>query len=105
MRGAAASLVLTATLGARAFAQPVEALPADYKEMVARYVSGDRPSALALLAAWDGARLERATKEMHAAVIALRKCAGCPERAAFARFPLRAAILLHADREIQEQFG
>jgi tetratricopeptide (TPR) repeat protein len=104
MRSVAAALILTATFGARAFAQ-TGALPDDYRAIVNRYASGDHAGALAFLGAWDEARIERAIGTMHQVIGVLRRCAGCPERDAFARFPLRAAILLHGDREIQEQFG
>ncbi|MEO8360017.1 MAG: tetratricopeptide repeat protein, partial [Vicinamibacteria bacterium] len=62
------------------------------------------PGALALLGNWTDAQTRAQIDRLKAAVVTIRSCAACVERQAFARFPLRAAILLHADREIQQSF-
>jgi tetratricopeptide (TPR) repeat protein len=88
-----------------ALAQAVAALPEDYAEMVRLYEAGDTNGALWRLGAWTEERVSKHTSDLNDAVVAIRKCAGCPARIAFSRFPLRAALLLHADREIQQQFS
>lgn len=85
-------------------APQVAALPADYREFVQQYVSGDHDEALAFLGNWNDERLRLQIKRLKEVVVTIRSCAQCPERQAFVRFPLRAAILLHGDREIQQEF-
>jgi tetratricopeptide (TPR) repeat protein len=77
-------------------------LPEDYQKVVQLYVSGGRPGALATLGNWSEARLRGQIELFKDAVVTIRSCAACPARVVFAHFPVRAAILLHADREIQQ---
>jgi len=101
------SLVLAlAFASASAAAQEVAdpSLPADYPEIVRRYAAGEPESALGLLGGWDDARVRGLADTLRKAVVTVRGCAACPERGRFVRFPLRAAILLHGDRELAEQF-
>jgi len=86
-------------------AQSVPALPEDYVSMVGLYASGEEASALALLGGWSEARLRKHAGELRDAVVSIRKCPACPTRLAFSRFHLRAALLLHVDREILDQFS
>ena len=93
------------SLPASAHAQRVPALPEDYVSMVRLYASGEEASALALLGGWSQPRIRRHAEELREAVVSIRKCPACPARTAFAHFPLRAALLLHVDREILDQFS
>ncbi len=88
-----------------AAAQQVPALPEDYVSMVRLYASGEEASALALLGRWSEARIRKHVEELSDAVVSIRKCPACPTRPAFSHFPLRAALLLHVDRELLDQFS
>ncbi len=88
-----------------AAAQTVAGLSPDYSEMVRLYASGEHASAVAVLGGFSESRIRQHTRELSEAVVSIRKCPACPTRLAFSRFPVRAALLLHADREIQEQFS
>ncbi len=92
-------------LQGRSSAHSVPALPEDYVHMVGLYASGEEHSALALLGGWSQARIRQQREELSEAVVSIRKCPACPTRAAFLKFPTRAALLLHADREMLEQFS
>lgn len=80
----------------------VKALPADYVAIVEKYKAGDPNGALAMIGAWDETRVRAQVDLLKRAVVTIRSCAGCEERVAFASFPLHAALLLHADGEIQQ---
>ena len=88
-----------------AAAQQVAALPEDYSDIVRLYASGEEASALALLGGWSESRVRKHAEELRDAVVSIRKCPACPTRLAFSRFPIRAALLLHVDREILDQFS
>ena len=88
-----------------AVAQTVPVLSTEYAEMVRLYGAGDPTAALALLGGWSESRIREHSEGLREAVVSIRKCPACPTRLAFSRFPIRAALLLHADREIQEQFS
>ena len=85
-------------------AETIRAIPQDFREMVALYASGKQTEARALLAGFSEERLRHHLDFLSDAVVTVRKCPACPLRLAFSRFPIRAALLLHADREIEEQF-
>lgn len=101
------SLALGITFASPAPAQEAAPpfLPPDYPEIVRVYASGEAEAALGLLGGWDEARVRALSDTLRKAVVTVRSCAACPERGRFARFPLRAAILLHGDRELAEQFA
>lgn len=101
----AAAAVLAPPLQRSAAAQQVAALPEDYSSMVRLYASGEEASALALLGRWSEARIRKHAEELSDAVVSIRKCPACPTRPAFSHFPLRAALLLHVDRELLDQFS
>lgn len=86
-------------------AQNVAAQQREYWEIVRVYASGERAAALALLGGWTEGRIRHHSEELSDVVVSIRKCPACPARLAYSRFPLKAALLLHADREIQEQLG
>lgn len=98
-----ASALLAWLLPSTAAAQPVAALPEDYIETVRLYASGDTTAALWQLGSWTEDRVLKHVSDLSDAVVSIRKCPGCPTRLAFSRFPIRAALLLHADREVQQQ--
>jgi tetratricopeptide (TPR) repeat protein len=103
----AAILFLVFAASSRAVAQPDPngPLPADYKELVRLYVTGEGAQALAELARWDAPQLKRRIEAVHHAVVRIRSSPTARDRIEFARFPLKAAILMHADREIEEQWS
>lgn len=74
----------------------------EYSNLVDRYRSGDRDGAISALGGWREARLECDLKALGDAAKKATKCTRCPERLVFERFPVRAALLLHADREAHE---
>jgi len=73
--------------------------------MVRTYASGQHAAALGQLGGWTDDQVRQRSSELSDAVVSIRKCPACPTRLAYSRFPLKAAILLHADRELQEQFA
>ena len=88
-----------------AAAQTAPVLSNDYAEMVRLYAAGDSTAALAHLRAWPENRIREHIEGLKDAVVSIRKCPGCPTRLAFSRFPVRAALLLHADLEAQQQLS
>lgn len=81
-----------------------QAVPSpEYSKLVSRYRSGDPAGAISALGGWDEARLECELKGLQDAARRAAKCTRCPEKLVFDRFSLRAALLLHADREAQEK--
>jgi tetratricopeptide (TPR) repeat protein len=68
-----------------------------YEDLVRRYAAGERAPALAELRSWTEKDLARELERLRAWERTARRCERCPEKEAFARFPLRAAILLHTD--------
>jgi tetratricopeptide (TPR) repeat protein len=75
----------------------------EYSKLVSRYQSANPAGAIAALGGWDEARLECDLKSLRAAASKAAKCTRCPEKLVFERFSLRAALLLHADREANEK--
>ena len=102
--GALTLLGLCLLLPVPALAQKVADPQDEYWEMVRLYASGEHAAALATLGGWTEEQVRRRSAELSAGVVTVRKCPGCPTRLAYSRSPLRAALLLHADRELQEQF-
>jgi len=88
-----------------AAAQTVPVLSTEYAAMVRLYAAGDTTAALAHLGGWSESRIREHSEGLREAVVSIRKCPSCPTRLAFSKFPVRAALLLHADREIQDQFS
>jgi tetratricopeptide (TPR) repeat protein len=102
----AAALVLV-FVPSRAVAQraPYGPLPDDYRELVRLYVAGEGAQSLAQLSRWDTPQVKRTMEGFRDAVVRIRSCGDCPDRLEFARSPLKAAIMMHADREIEEQWS
>ena len=76
----------------------------EYLKLVTRYASGEYADTVALIGSWSEDRLLCDLHNLQAAAAKARNCTVCSERLVFARFPVQAAIMLHADREILEQF-
>ena len=104
MKRAAWGLIALVGIPTPALSQPLKSLPADYVAIVEAYAAGDRAEALVRLASWTGDRESDEARALKDVVVALRRCAGCPEKSAFGRLPLKAALLLHGEREVQQQF-
>lgn len=86
-------------------AQTATVLSSEYGDMVRRYTAGDQVAALAFLRGWSESRIREHVEGLKEAVVSIRKCPGCPTRLAFSHFPIRAALLLHADGEVQQQLS
>jgi hypothetical protein len=91
---------------ARAQCAPARMPPsAEYLDLVTRFVSGDPAPPLAALAHFDPEKLRCDLENLSAAALAVSRCREkCEDRAVFERFPVRGALLLHAAREITDQF-
>jgi tetratricopeptide (TPR) repeat protein len=73
---------------------------------VTRYASGEHAFSVSALEGWNDERMRCDLDNLYAAAVAVRRCPrDCEDRLVFERFSVRAAILLHAEREIWEQFG
>ena len=70
-----------------------------YWDIVAQYARGSRGEATAGIAGWNEKDLSRILKSIQDLEKAARRCDACEERARFDALPLRAAILLHAERD------
>jgi tetratricopeptide (TPR) repeat protein len=70
-----------------------------YWDIVTRYARGNRSEAIAGIAGWDEKDLGRILKSIQDLEKAARRCDPCEDRARFNALPLRAAILLHAERD------
>lgn len=107
-----ALLALTAALLVPAVASAAQCPPvrvppsAEYLKLVTRYASNEHAEAVLALKGWSGERLRCDLDNLHAAAVAVSRCRGkCEDRVVFERFQVRAALLLHAEREIMEQFA
>lgn len=106
---ALAFLGLLAPLQGAAFAAPCP--PArtppspEYLDLVTRYAQGEHTASVMALEGWNEDRLRCDLDNLLAAAMAARRCQDCEDQRVFQRFSLRSAILLHADREIKEQFA
>lgn len=109
---ASAALALCAAFllppgAAAAQCPPVRVPPsAEYLKLVSRYASNEHAEAVLALKGWSEEGLRCDLENLHAAAVAVSRCRGkCEDRVVFERFQVRAALLLHAEREIMEQFG
>jgi tetratricopeptide (TPR) repeat protein len=76
----------------------------DYLDVVRAYVSGDRTLAIARIGAWGEARLGEEISALRDAATRRATCLDSPSPEGFEFELVRAAILLHLDREILENF-
>lgn len=72
-----------------------------YLDLLRRYARGERPEAIAALGEWSDGRLQKQVGIVEDARIAAERCPKCPNP--LAGVPLRAAVLLHADRDKVEK--
>jgi tetratricopeptide (TPR) repeat protein len=70
-----------------------------YWDVVARYATGNRKDAVAAIGGWSEKDLDRIRGSVQDLEKAARRCEACEDRARFDALPLRAAILLHAERD------
>ncbi len=98
-----ATLSLLASLFASPFQVPASAQrPSEYEDIVGLFASGDETEALGRLASWSESRVRAHVSRLSDAAATVRRCPGCPGALAFSNSQVRAALLLHARREIQE---
>lgn len=99
----AAAAVVVATLFASSLQAPAfSQIPSDYEDTVRLFASGDETQALARLAAWSEAQVRAHVNTLRIAAATARRCSGCPGPLTLSPSQIRAALLLHARREIQE---
>ena len=72
-----------------------------YLALLRRYAAGDRPEAVAAVAAWTEHALRKQLAVVKDARAAVERCPACPNP--LANVPLRAAVMLHADRDRAER--
>jgi hypothetical protein len=92
-----------ATAGLISSATPVwsvDLLDPEYVELLRRYAAGERPGAIADLSAWSLARLRKQQAAIQDARTAAERCPECPKPVVV---PLRAAVMLHVDRDQAER--
>ena len=103
-RPLAAALVVAASVAAptRAAELAKPAFTRDaYYELIRSYARGERPQAVAALGAWSERDLARQLASVEDAARALERCPSCPN--SLAGLPLKAAVMLHWDRDRAEQ--
>ncbi len=76
---------------------------ASYRALVLRYAGGERGPAVAELGEWTEKALARELDRLRSWERRSKRCAACEEKHNLARFPLRAAVLLHTGREELER--
>jgi len=69
----------------------------DYEALIRRYAAGEREAAVAALATWRPSELDRQIRALQRSRPA---CPSCPDP--IEDLPLKAAVLLHTDRDILE---
>jgi len=78
----------------------------EYLSLVTRYASVEHAEAVLALGGWDEERLRCDLDNLQAAAVAASRCRReCEDRIVFQKFSIRAAMLLHAEREIMNEFG
>ncbi len=102
-----AALFLLPSSASAAACPPSRVPPSpEYLQLVTRYASAESTAAVLALKGWSDERLRCDLDNLQAAAVAASRCRGkCEDRVVFERFSVRAALLLHAEREIQERFG
>jgi tetratricopeptide (TPR) repeat protein len=72
-----------------------------YLELLHRYARGERPGAISALGAWSEGALQKQVGIVEDAASAAERCPECPDP--LVGVPLRAAVMLHADRDKVEK--
>jgi tetratricopeptide (TPR) repeat protein len=85
------------SLGLAAAARSGAGLDARYLELLRDYARGDRSQAVAALAHWSEEDLQKQVAIVQRAWVAAERCPRCKNP--LVGVPLRAAVLLHADRD------
>jgi len=99
----AVALAATAAILAPPLQTPASAQrSSDFEGLVDLYLAGDEAQALALLASWSKSEVREHVSKLMKAEGQTRRCLRCPGSLAFSNTQVRAALLLHARREIQE---
>jgi tetratricopeptide (TPR) repeat protein len=103
MRAAAALLILA---GSAAGLEAEDVAPARFSraewiELASRYARGERAEAIGELGAWRERDLVRQVAAVEEAARAAERCPRCPN--SLEEVPLRAAVMLHWDRDRAEQ--
>lgn len=93
------ALLLVLALAESAAAQMVTVRERDYWSLVAQYAKGERAQAIEKIGKWTEKDLGPILKSIEDLARTARRCEGCEERTRFDALPLRAAILLHAERD------
>jgi tetratricopeptide (TPR) repeat protein len=70
---------------------------AEYEALIRQYAAGEREAAVAALAAWRPGELDRQVRTLERSYPGTA-CPSCPDR--IGSLPLKAAVMLHADRDI-----
>lgn len=102
-RPSLAALLIAVSPGALAAQASEFVIGPAYEDIVRRYAVGEHGPSIAALGSWSRTDLRRNLSFLTRAADGIRKCSTCSDARLFSRFPLRAAILLHADRELLEQ--
>lgn len=87
-----------ATLGSVATAAD---LRPEYVEILRQYARGERTEAVTAVATWSEREIEQQLGAVQARVVAAERCPTCPN--AVEEIPVRAAVMLHADRDEAER--
>lgn len=73
----------------------------EYVEILRRYARGERTEAVAAVGKWSERELGQQVAAVQARVVAAERCPACPN--ALDGLPLKAAVMLHADRDEAER--
>jgi tetratricopeptide (TPR) repeat protein len=98
--GIAVAALLVASAPTEAKPKKVKLDPR-YLDLLQRYARGDRPRAIAALGAWSDGALQKQVGLVEDARVEAERCVDCSDP--LAGLPLRAAVMLHADRDKVER--
>jgi tetratricopeptide (TPR) repeat protein len=98
---AIATLVAATGLAATGPAEAAARLSPKYLDLLLRYAHGDRLGAIAALGEWSQGALQKQVAIVQDARLKAERCSDCPNP--LAGVPLRAAVMLHADRDKAEK--
>lgn len=95
-------LVSIAALALPLFAQAAGQAARDpYLDLVKGYASGERDAALVGLARLSEGEQMRGFEKIQSLAVAAERCPTCPSAAGFLALPLKAAVMLHVDRDFE----
>jgi hypothetical protein len=99
-RALVSGMAVAAVLLATPIAAAVKLDP-KYLDLLHLYARGERPQAIAALGAWSDGALQKQVRLVEEARAEAERCVDCPDP--LAELPLRAAVMLHADRDKVER--